>query len=513
MIGFEGLEAGKLALHLTAFHQLTDALAANQDLPLALANTLPLIEEATQAERATLLSYAPLKLALEGEGFYLKVTREDVRHLVQHSHPLTLDELKAQLPEWWARNEAVLVKAQPEMVLPLVARGELAGMMVLGPRPDFTPFEEDAKSFLFLMGRQIALVMHYFRMVEDLRKTVEQLRKQKSEMGAMTFGVQEMGQLSSELAAIWSLDELPPAIAEGAVRNLAARRGVLWLFDYEKRQLEVLAAKGVELEVGKAFMLDKSPLSRVAIHGAPEMGEWESGHWGIEGQHMLAVPLKKNNEEVIGVLSVFDKEAREGVGTFNSHDEALLTTLATQAATMWVRLQYYDLATVDGLTRLFVRRHLEQRLNEEVRKALRFNKKLSLIMIDIDHFKKFNDTYGHKTGDNVLKLVAQQLKQTVRTGIDLPARYGGEELTVVVPEADREGAMQLAERIREAVQNTPLPGPNGETLHVTISLGVATLPMHGRTKEELFEKADIALYQAKRGGRNRCCFYSGDGAP
>lgn len=502
MIGFDGLEADRLAFQLNAFHELTDALAANLDLGVAVAKTLPLVEGAVQSDKTLLLSYAPLKLALEGDGHYLKLTRDDVRQLVPLSSPLTAAEVKGQMPDWWGRNEAALAKLDPALLLPLVARGELTGMLVLGASKLGRPYTEDEKRFLVYIGRQVALVMHYFRLVEDLRKTVEQLRKQKSEMGAMTFGVQEMGQLSSELATIWNVDELPPAIIEGAVRNMSARRGVILGFDFEKRILEVMSTKGIPLTPGQTFTLDKSLLSRVAIHGAPEMGAWEAGQWGIEGENALAVPLK-SNEDVIGVLAVFDKEARDGMGVFNAHDEALLTTLANQAATMYVRARYYDLATVDGLTRLYVRRHLEQRLTEEIRKALRFNKKMSLIMIDIDHFKKFNDTYGHKTGDNVLKLVAQVLKQTVRAGVDLPARYGGEELTVVVPETDQEGALQLAERIREAVATTPLPGPNGETLHVTISLGVSTLPLHGRTKEELFEKADIALYQAKRNGRNQ----------
>ena len=141
-------------------------------------------------------------------------------------------------------------------------------------------------------------------------------------------------------------------------------------------------------------------------------------------------------DRVLGVLAVFDKESRDGVEAFTDDDVPLVVSLANQAATSIENARLYELATVDGLTKLYIRRHFEQRLSEELRRAERYGTVLSLMILDIDHFKKFNDTYGHQTGDEVIKLVARTLKDCIRIGIDVPGRFGGEELVVFLPETD-----------------------------------------------------------------------------
>jgi diguanylate cyclase (GGDEF)-like protein len=127
--------------------------------------------------------------------------------------------------------------------------------------------------------------------------------------------------------------------------------------------------------------------------------------------------------------------------------------------------------------------------------------------MDIDHFKKFNDTYGHATGDAVLKQVAKTIRDCVRVGLDLPCRYGGEEMVVLLPETDTQGALVTAERIRREIEATALAGPEGEQLRVTISIGIATFPAMAETASDLFERADQALYASKHGGRNRSTIY------
>jgi len=125
------------------------------------------------------------------------------------------------------------------------------------------------------------------------------------------------------------------------------------------------------------------------------------------------------------------------------------------------------------------------------------------VMLDIDNFKSVNDTYGHQQGDRVLAEVARVLRERTRE-IDAPARYGGEELAVVLPQTDMEGAFNLAERVREGIEELALPLPDGSgTMRVTASLGVAALPTHAHDARELLAKADAALYQAKRAGKNR----------
>ena len=229
---------------------------------------------------------------------------------------------------------------------------------------------------------------------------------------------------------------------------------------------------------------------------------------------MICVPLK-SEREVLGILCLFDKESRidkesnNSVSTFSERDESMIISLANHTATLWQKARFYEMATVDGLTQLYVRRFFEQRMSEELRKAQRLERKLSIMLIDIDHFKKFNDSYGHQTGDDVLRVVAKKIKDNVRKGIDIAARYGGEELTVIMPETDSNGAMILAERIRLAIEKTDLDNPTGKApLKVTVSMGVSTFPDQAVTAMELVEKADISLYKSKANGRNQVTLYS-----
>jgi diguanylate cyclase (GGDEF)-like protein len=142
-------------------------------------------------------------------------------------------------------------------------------------------------------------------------------------------------------------------------------------------------------------------------------------------------------------------------------------------------------------------------MESEAERARRFDQEMGLVMLDIDNFKQVNDTYGHQCGDQVLAEVARVLRERTRE-IDAPARYGGEELAVVLPQTDLEGAYNLAERVRTGIEELELPIPNGNgSLRVTASFGVASLPSLARDSRELLAKADAALYRAKREGKNR----------
>ncbi|GAB4279134.1 MAG: hypothetical protein Kow0056_12120 [Coriobacteriia bacterium] len=161
------------------------------------------------------------------------------------------------------------------------------------------------------------------------------------------------------------------------------------------------------------------------------------------------------------------------------------------------------LSITDELTGLRNYRFLQQRLDQEYERANRYNRYLSLLMLDVDHFKGFNDSHGHIAGNRALADLAGVLKSCVRE-VDIVARYGGEEFSVILPETDAAGAFVVAEKIREAVAEFEFADESGErTGHLTVSVGVATFPVHALEREELLRQADDALYQAKHFGRNR----------
>lgn len=162
----------------------------------------------------------------------------------------------------------------------------------------------------------------------------------------------------------------------------------------------------------------------------------------------------------------------------------------------------YKLATTDGLTGLYNHRFFQEQMNICLENAKRYETDFSLLLIDIDFFKKFNDNYGHQAGDAVLKQVAQLLKKSVRA-TDIVARYGGEEMAIILPNTDYENAFITAEKICNQVATTPFFLNAKTTKSVTISLGVATYPEHGKTPADLIEYADKGLYAAKENGRNQ----------
>jgi diguanylate cyclase (GGDEF)-like protein len=175
----------------------------------------------------------------------------------------------------------------------------------------------------------------------------------------------------------------------------------------------------------------------------------------------------------------------------------------TVAAVGLETARLFNLAVVDGLTGLYVRRYLDLRLNEEEARIRRYGGGVSIMMCDIDHFKKFNDAYGHARGDMVLKGVADILRESVRQDVDVVCRYGGEEFVVIMPNTSLHGAMVVAERICRRCREHPFPGPEAP-LRVTLSGGSAHMDHDSLIPADLLlERADQALYRAKNAGRDQ----------
>lgn len=164
-----------------------------------------------------------------------------------------------------------------------------------------------------------------------------------------------------------------------------------------------------------------------------------------------------------------------------------------------------EMATIDGLTGVFNRREFNRRLTIEIERSLREGHPVSLLMVDIDHFKKINDIYGHQSGDDALRHISRLIKQEVRPG-DLPARYGGEEFAVILPYANSTEAFAVAERLRILIENQDISIQNNlNKIRITASLGCSTFPVDAQTENALMTEADSALYRAKETGRNRVC--------
>jgi diguanylate cyclase (GGDEF)-like protein len=282
------------------------------------------------------------------------------------------------------------------------------------------------------------------------------------------------------------------------------------------------AVDGVAAEAGRATVRTDAaePLRQVATVGHPvgleetvraaealvlETGEPQAAN--VDAAYALAHPLRAADGEgrVTGIVSVgrHDKP-------FSDSEQDLFHYLAGQAAVSVENVGLHETverqAVTDELTGLSNRRRFQETLAGEVARSQRFDQGLGLVMLDLDNFKQVNDTYGHQQGDVVLRDVARVLRESSRA-IDLPARYGGEELAVVLPGTDLEGAYDLAERVREGIEalEFPLEDENGErrVIKITASLGAAALGDGTDDMRELVAAADAALYRAKRAGKNQ----------
>jgi len=298
-------------------------------------------------------------------------------------------------------------------------------------------------------------------------------------------------------------------------RQLGAKRASLWLVDPEtgkvefedgtgwtesdRTEAEVVIGRGVVGHaIANGLYLDRSIVKQdPTLAGLKKDGAVPS---------VMCSPLIHNNE-VIGALNVEEVDRRRH--TDSKDDSRLMEFVASLAAMAIKNARMFgetrERANTDGLTKLFTHRYFQDAFDADLRRADRYGDFVSLILTDIDHFKKFNDTYGHQIGDLVLKETAGVFKQAVRE-MDICARYGGEEFVIVLPQTNKTGAVKLADRLRQFVEGRDYTTDKG-ILHVTISLGVATFPVDAREKPTLIKLADQALYAAKEGGRNCVRFH------
>lgn len=225
--------------------------------------------------------------------------------------------------------------------------------------------------------------------------------------------------------------------------------------------------------------------------------------WSEDHGSLLVLPLIVDKTSFLGTLSVYRKKKK----AFQPSEIELYNFISLHISSVINKTILFrntqELAFTDGLTGVFNRRYFDQRYAREVNRARRYGRSLSILMIDIDHFKKYNDSYGHLMGDQVLRRVAQTLEYKLRRA-DVVCRYGGEEFVVLLPEINIKDATHVADKLRISIQSSQLA--EDEELKkepITISVGVAGYPDSGDSEEIILRKADQALYTAKRNGRNR----------
>ena len=323
--------------------------------------------------------------------------------------------------------------------------------------------------------------------------------------------VQELEALQATLNDISSKLDLPKvlnAIVERVVTLLVVGQCEVGLYDSANNLIQVVISHnlerdytGVSLAMGEGVM-GKAAQSRKMI-SVDDYGRWEGRSPQYDAVHtnVIAVPLVTQGE-LLGVLSVgTDPSLRK----FDEHDIDLIEVFAQQAAVAIQNAKLFSevqrLAVTDSLTGLYNRGAFFERARQEFSRSERYKDPLSLIMLDVDHFKRINDRFGHAAGDKALQVIAGLCISTTRVA-DLSGRYGGEEFVILLPETDIEGAEKMARRLCEEIRGGVIQSERGE-IRVTVSVGVAQVSPEVRDLDELLDFTDQAMYRAKQGGRDR----------
>ncbi len=327
--------------------------------------------------------------------------------------------------------------------------------------------------------------------------------------------IYEIGQ---EVNSIIDLDNLYTKITRTLERYLRINEFAILLYDERREELQVKAAYGFpdeEAILKTAFRKGEGITGLVAETGKKiyikdtsreERFLHYKGERPAVPSSFLSLPLVYK-EEVLGVINF----ARQGRSSFTYQDVKKLSLVAGQVALAIANARLYtrtrELSVKDELTGINNRRYFQQMLQMEWKRAVRFHRKLSLIMIDVDHFKAYNDSFGHLQGDAVLRQIGTLLRRNLRE-VDTVARFGGEEFIALLPDTDKRGAIVAAEKVRALVEEHRfLDEKRQATRGITISAGISTFPDDVEEMDDLIDHADIALYRAKESGRNRVlCF-------
>jgi diguanylate cyclase (GGDEF)-like protein len=325
-----------------------------------------------------------------------------------------------------------------------------------------------------------------------------QLEQRIEELDSERRRVQEFGQrFGAALAATHDVASLLEIVVDSAVQ-LARAEGARLLVADEGTDVLVEQLRRGDLGAA-AGLLDAPVRYGEGIEGRAL--QTRQAVIGDEPAPLLAAPLVAE-ERVLGLLTLVGDPERP----FGRDDAERVGSLVGQGAVAIENARLHRLiqkqAKTDPLTQLLNRREFEEQLAREVERAQRFGTPVGLVVLDLDDFKLINDRFGHLAGDGVLKAAAGAIRQCTRE-IDQPARWGGEEFAVILPHTGLDGAARLAERLRQAIAERQIPTPDGRSVRVTASFGVAALPGSGSTQVELTAAADDAVYRSKRAGKNR----------
>jgi diguanylate cyclase (GGDEF)-like protein len=393
-----------------------------------------------------------------------------------------------------SRYVATISSTRSEVALPLLANDELVGIVdCQSEKVNF--FNASKMQDLKMFAAQAAIGIRNARMFTSKERKAAQL--------------EAINLIARQTTAVLDLSELLDKVCNLVLQAFPVDHAAILLLDESK--LVFRAHRGTltpRFPEGASLSSDEGLCGKSLAMGRPVLeNDVSSAFEYIEGfaetRSEVCVPLISFGQSV-GVLTLESKKP----GAFDENDLASMEAVADICANAIQNARYLEkvrhMAYVDGLTGLFNRRYFENRIEEEIERAKRYQGSMAIIMVDIDHFKRLNDEYGHLLGDDVLRQVSTIFGINLRKA-DVACRFGGEEFALIVPQTTGDDAFAVADKLRRMIAATTFPGV---ARPVTVTAGVASFPQNGSTRDELVRAADAALYAGKQSGRNTVISFS-----
>jgi len=391
---------------------------------------------------------------------------------------------------------------------------ELADDMTYGITALRTRLEHQKAEETLLRAKQ-ELEAKVAERTADLKATNAMLEARAAELEEHNRQTRLLGQLGEFLQICQTVEEAYPIVAQIAGQLFLGDSGALFVYGPSRNLLETACVWGEQMSKEKTLNPEECQTLQLGrpIMGVKDRDGPRCRHAENAARGYLCAPMTAQNE-ALGVVHLLlgSRDPAWAEEQWLEAKQRLVMRVADLTGLALTNLKLREtlrnLSIRDPLTGLFNRRFMEEAIERERRRCERKSAPLGIVMLDLDHFKKFNDAYGHEAGNNVLRKLGAFLQENVR-GSDIACRYGGEEFLLILPETSLETTLRRAEHLREGAGQLRVPHNQGFLSGVTLSVGVAIYPQHGSTAEGVLQMADEALYRAKRAGRNRVCTVQG----
>ena len=497
------------------------SLAVNRihTLDEVLNRTVELIVELTGSERGFLLLYRDGQLQCravknihENTALDWQLSEGIAKEVLLSEEPLCVFD--ALTDERFRHQELVqLLHLRTVICVPLKIHDQAVGVIYVDRQSVNEQFSQEDLDLVFSLANQAANAVENGMLHDEWAD-----KSRKLEM---------LNTLSRTVSNTLVSSEVNELVLKLTLEVTDAERGFLFMneegqphcvaaFDRDGQKLDIVESPVSQSIINRVLRENEPAIILDAL--ADETLQFQASIMALNLRTVMCVPLNAK-EKTVGLLYVDSQAVRSFTGTdlelleaIASHasiaveNANLYTSLSRRAKELEVMVEAYEEATlranIDFLTGIYNRRHFIDAFKRDFDQARRHDRSLAMMMIDIDHFRSFNDTYGHQAGDSALQAVAKLIQQAVRT-VDVVARYGGEEFIVGLPDTDLEGAMIVAERIRASVESFPMESVAEGSRHLTVSIGTSLASNNDQRIAELIERADHSLYEAKKQGRNR----------